>query len=202
MLKVGRHVAISRQGSSNASSSCCMTSSLHCQKPVRPSAKADFKSALVITLSSCAMLYSAAGSEEALPDSLFGAVLIGGFIVMLLLDQLHTSIAKGKSFQTSPPPTDNDPEDPWKVQVAKAGPPKKHSWVKQHICASVFVKSKFKFQAWTPCRPRAVQIQHQEHSSVCWCTLLQASTRFCCLLTIMHCVTQSLRFLVDFYTPL
>ena len=48
---------------------------------------------------------------------------------MLLLDQLHTAVARGKSFQTSPPPTDNDPEDPWKVQVAKDGPPKKHVWV-------------------------------------------------------------------------
>ena len=49
---------------------------------------------------------------------------------MLLLDQIHTAVAKGKSFQTSPPPIDNaDPEDPWKVQVAKDGPPKKHVWV-------------------------------------------------------------------------
>ena len=48
---------------------------------------------------------------------------------MLLLDQVHTAVAKGKSFQTSPPPTDSDPEDPWKVQVAKAGPPRKHVWV-------------------------------------------------------------------------
>lgn len=70
------------------------------------------------------------GGERRLPDSLFGAVLIGGFIVMLLLDQLHTAVARGKSFQTSPPPTDSDPEDPWKVQVAKDGPPKKHVWTK------------------------------------------------------------------------
>ena len=74
-------------------------------------------------------MLSTAGGERRLPDSLFGAVLIGGFIVMLLLDQLHTAVAKGKSFQTSPPPTDNDPEDPWKVQVARDGPPKKHVWV-------------------------------------------------------------------------
>lgn len=72
---------------------------------------------------------STAGGERRLPDGLFGAVLIGGFIVMLLLDQLHTAVARGKSFQTSPPPLDNDPEDPWKVQVARAGPPKKHVWV-------------------------------------------------------------------------
>lgn len=70
------------------------------------------------------------GAEKRLPDSLFGAVLIAGFVVMLLLDQVHTAVAKGKSFQTSPPPIDNDPEDPWKVQVAKAGPPKKHVWTK------------------------------------------------------------------------
>lgn len=68
--------------------------------------------------------------DQKLPDSLFGAVLIGGFIVMLLLDQVHTAVARGKSFQTSPPPTDSDPEDPWKVQVAKAGPPRKHVWTK------------------------------------------------------------------------
>lgn len=70
------------------------------------------------------------GEERRLPDGLFGAVLIGGFIVMLLLDQLHTAVTRGKSFQTSPPPTDSDPEDPWKVQVAKDGPPKKHVWTK------------------------------------------------------------------------
>ena len=74
-------------------------------------------------------VYAAAGGEQRLPDSLFGAVLIGGFVIMLLLDQIHTAVAKGKTFQTSPPPTDNDPEDPWKVQVAKDGPPKKHVWV-------------------------------------------------------------------------
>ncbi len=51
---------------------------------------------------------------------------------MLLLDQVHTAVAKGKTFQTSPPPTDNDPEDPWKVQVAKPGPPRKHVWVSWH----------------------------------------------------------------------
>ena len=56
---------------------------------------------------------------------------------MLLLDQAHTAVAKGKSFQTSPPPLDNDPEDPWKVQVAKAGPPKKHVWVSCHSDACV-----------------------------------------------------------------
>lgn len=78
---------------------------------------------------SYSFLYMAAGAEKRLPDSLFGAVLIAGFVVMLLLDQVHTAVAKGKSFQTSPPPIDNDPEDPWKVQVAKAGPPKKHVWV-------------------------------------------------------------------------
>lgn len=48
---------------------------------------------------------------------------------MLLLDQLHTAVAGGKRFQTSPPPTDSDPEDPWKVQMARDGPPKKHVWV-------------------------------------------------------------------------
>lgn len=53
---------------------------------------------------------------------------------MLLLDQLHTAVARGKSFQTSPPPTDSDPEDPWKVQVAKDGPPKKHVWVRTTSC--------------------------------------------------------------------
>ena len=73
---------------------------------------------------------SATGSGQRLPDSLFGAVLIAGFVIMLLLDQLHTSIAKGKSFQTSPPPdTDNDPEDPWKVQIAKIATRHKHVWV-------------------------------------------------------------------------
>lgn len=55
---------------------------------------------------------------------------------MLLLDQVHTAVQKGKSFQTSPPPLDSDPEDPWKVQVAKAGPPKKHVWVSCHSDAS------------------------------------------------------------------
>lgn len=78
------------------------------------------------------VLYAIAGGDQKLPDSLFGAVLIGGFIVMLLLDQVHTAVAKGKTFQTSPPPTDNDPEDPWKVQVAKPGPPRKHVWVSWH----------------------------------------------------------------------
>ena len=56
---------------------------------------------------------------------------------MLLLDQVHTAVAKGKSFQTSPPPTDSDPEDPWKVQVAKAGPPRKHVWVSWHSIRAV-----------------------------------------------------------------
>ncbi len=56
---------------------------------------------------------------------------------MLLLDQVHTAVAKGKSFQTSPPPEDSDPEDPWKVQVAKAGPPRKHVWVSWHSIRAV-----------------------------------------------------------------
>ena len=74
--------------------------------------------------------FSAADANRRLPDSLFGSVLIAGFIVMLLLDQLHTTVAKGKSFQTSPPPDiDNDPEDPWKVQVAKTPTRHKHVWV-------------------------------------------------------------------------
>lgn len=73
---------------------------------------------------------SGAGSSQKLSDSLFGAVLIAGFIVMLLLDQVHTTVAKGKSFQTSPPPDiNNDPEDPWKVQVAKSSTRHKHVWV-------------------------------------------------------------------------
>ena len=42
---------------------------------------------------------TASGGEQRLPDSLFGAVLIGGFVVMLLLDQIHTAVAKGKTFQ-------------------------------------------------------------------------------------------------------
>lgn len=76
------------------------------------------------------MSSGAAESSQKLSDSLFGAVLIAGFIAMLLLDQVHISVTKGKSFQTSPPPDmDNDPEDPWKVQVARPAGRQKHVWV-------------------------------------------------------------------------
>ena len=77
-----------------------------------------------------ATVHTAAGDEQRLPESLLGAALISGFVIMLLLDQIHTAVFI--SFQTSPPPANNDPEDPGEVQElleAQNGLRKKHIWV-------------------------------------------------------------------------
>ncbi|KAL3134435.1 hypothetical protein ABBQ38_006493 [Trebouxia sp. C0009 RCD-2024] len=67
------------------------------------------------------------GNEQHLPESLLGAALISGFVIMLLLDQVHTAVSM--SFQTSPPPANNGSEDPGEVQElleAQNGLRKKH----------------------------------------------------------------------------
>ena len=119
-------------------------------------------------------MLSPAGGERRLPDSLFGAVLIGGFIVMLLLDQLHTVIARGKSFQTSPPPTNNDPEDPWKVQVAKDGPPKKHVWV-----STTSKTTPAHVMSWIPHAQQAILYVCQADSLCCLLGIYIAYAVFC-----------------------
>lgn len=122
-----------------------------------------------------ATVRTAAGNEQHLPESLLGAALISGFVIMLLLDQIHTAVSI--SFQTSPPPASNDSEDPGEAQElldVQNGLRKKHVWVsmqrKLRNDSKRLVATNKTRSTDLSCRQRQCQIQLPELTLGLWYT--------------------------------